>query len=66
MERLRRKTETVAELRLECRVDAVALALYDDESALMDVALILALVGFLGTVAFARYVEIRGWPGKKS
>jgi multicomponent Na+:H+ antiporter subunit F len=44
----------------------VALALYDDESALMDVALILALVGFLGTVAFARYVEIRGWPGKKS
>ena len=44
----------------------VALALYDDESALMDVALILALVAFIGTVAFARYVEIRGWPGKSS
>ena len=44
----------------------VSLALYDDESALMDVALILALVAFLGTVAFARYVEIRGWPGKRS
>lgn len=43
----------------------VALALYDDESALMDVALILALVAFIGTVAFARYVEDRGWPGQK-
>lgn len=44
----------------------VALAVYDDEAVLMDVALVLALVAFLGTVAFARYVEIRGWPGKKS
>jgi multicomponent Na+:H+ antiporter subunit F len=44
----------------------VALAIYDGEPILMDVALILALVAFLGTVAFARYVEIRGWPGRKS
>lgn len=44
----------------------VALAIYDKKPVLMDVALILALVSFLGTVSFARYLEIRGWPGPKS
>jgi len=29
------------------------------ESALLDVAMVLALISFLGTVAFARYIELR-------
>lgn len=39
------------------------LAAYDvaaDQPALLDPAAVLALVGFLGTVAFARYLEKRG------
>lgn len=44
----------------------VAIAIYDKKPILMDVALILALVSFLGTISFARYVEIRGWPGPRS
>ena len=31
-----------------------------DQPVLMDPAAVLALVGFLGTVAFARYLERRG------
>lgn len=34
-------------------------AVYVRESALVDVAMIMALIGFLGTVAFASYVERR-------
>jgi multicomponent Na+:H+ antiporter subunit F len=29
------------------------------QSALLDVAMVLALLSFLGTVAFARYIELR-------
>jgi multicomponent Na+:H+ antiporter subunit F len=35
------------------------LALLLDEPEILDLALVLALVGFLATVAFARYVERR-------
>ena len=34
-------------------------AIVTEESAFLDVALTLALIGFLGTVALARYVERR-------
>ncbi len=37
-----------------------AYAVATDQPALMDPAAVLALVGFLGTVAFARYLERRG------
>jgi multicomponent Na+:H+ antiporter subunit F len=33
-----------------------------DQPVLLDPATVLALVGFLGTVAFARYLEKRGQP----
>lgn len=36
---------------------AAAFALAVDEPMLVDVALAVALIGFLGTVAFARYIE---------
>ena len=32
-------------------------AILEDQPAFLDVALVLALVAFLGTVAFARYIE---------
>ena len=35
-------------------------AVATDQPGLMDPAAVLALVGFLGTVAFARYLEKRG------
>lgn len=35
----------------------VAQAIHEDQRALLDVAVILALLAFLGTVAFALYVE---------
>ena len=38
---------------------AAAFAVAADEPAFVDVAIALALVGFLGTVAFARYAERR-------
>jgi len=38
---------------------AAAYAIAVDETALLDVAIVLALVGFLGTVAFARYADRR-------
>ena len=38
---------------------AAAFAIAVDETAFLDVAIVLALVGFLGTVAFARYAERR-------
>lgn len=38
---------------------AAAFALAAEKTAFLDVALVLALVGFLGTVAFARYAERR-------
>jgi multicomponent Na+:H+ antiporter subunit F len=44
----------------------VALAIHNEQRELVDVALILALVTFIGTIAFARYVEIRRWTGTKS
>ena len=34
-------------------------AVAQDSVVLLDVALVLAFVGFLGTVAFARYIEGR-------
>jgi multicomponent Na+:H+ antiporter subunit F len=34
-------------------------AVYTQQSALVDVAMIMALIGFLSTVAFATYVERR-------
>jgi multicomponent Na+:H+ antiporter subunit F len=37
-----------------------AYAVAADRPGLMDPAAVLALVGFLGTVAFARYLERRG------
>jgi multicomponent Na+:H+ antiporter subunit F len=37
-----------------------AYAVATDQPGLMDPATVLALVGFLGTVAFARYLERRG------
>jgi multicomponent Na+:H+ antiporter subunit F len=37
-----------------------AYAVATDQPGLMDPAAVLALVGFLGTVAFARYLERRG------
>mgnify|MGYP000449931687 CR=1 FL=1 len=37
-----------------------ALAVATGQALLLDVALVTALVGFLGTVAFASYVERRG------
>ena len=37
-----------------------AYAVATDQPGLMDPAAVLALVGFLGTVAFARYLEKRG------
>jgi multicomponent Na+:H+ antiporter subunit F len=36
-----------------------AYAVYVQESSLVDVAMIMALIGFVGTVAFASYVERR-------
>ena len=39
---------------------ACALAVGTGEAVFLDVALVLALLAFLGTVAFARYVEKRG------
>lgn len=38
---------------------AAAFAIAVAETAFLDVAIVLALVGFLGTVAFARYAERR-------
>ena len=38
---------------------AATFAIAVDESVFVDVAIVLALVGFLGTVAFARYAERR-------
>lgn len=35
-------------------------AITRDQAVLIDVALVVALVAFLGTVAFARYLERRG------
>jgi multicomponent Na+:H+ antiporter subunit F len=40
-----------------------AYAVATDQPGLMDPAAVLALVGFLGTVAFARYLERRGRDG---
>jgi multicomponent Na+:H+ antiporter subunit F len=40
-----------------------AYAVATDQPVLMDPAAVLALVGFLGTVAFARYLERRGRDG---
>ena len=37
-----------------------AYAILTDQSVLLDVALVIALLSFLGTVAFAYYVELRG------
>ena len=37
-----------------------AYAVATDQAVLLDPAAVLALVGFLGTVAFARYLERRG------
>lgn len=34
--------------------------IYTEETVYLDVAIVLALVSFLGTVAFARYLEQRG------
>lgn len=39
---------------------ACAWAMATDATAFLDVALVLALVAFLGTVAFARYLEKHG------
>jgi multicomponent Na+:H+ antiporter subunit F len=39
------------------------MALYSiatEETVFLDVAIVLALISFLGTVAFARYLEQRG------
>jgi multicomponent Na+:H+ antiporter subunit F len=38
----------------------VTYAIVLPEQALLDVALVLALIGFLSTVGFARYLEKRG------
>ena len=40
-----------------------AYAVATDQPGLLDPASVLALVGFLGTVAFARYLERRGRDG---
>ncbi len=40
-----------------------AYAVATDQSVLLDPAAVLALVGFLGTVAFARYLKRRGRDG---
>ena len=37
-----------------------ASAIATDQPVLVDAATVVALVGFLGTVAFARYLERRG------
>lgn len=37
-----------------------AYAILTNQSVLLDVALVIALLSFLGTIAFAYYVEIRG------
>lgn len=34
--------------------------IYTGEEVVLDVAIVLALISFLGTVAFARYLERRG------
>ena len=39
---------------------ASGLAVQAGEAVFLDLALVLALVAFLGTVAFARYIEKRG------
>ena len=39
---------------------ACAVAIGTGEAVFLDVALVLALLAFLGTVAFARYVEKQG------
>lgn len=41
---------------------AAALAMKTGQAALIDVGLVIALIAFLGTVGFARYIERRG-PG---
>jgi multicomponent Na+:H+ antiporter subunit F len=35
-------------------------SIYTEQPVLLDVAIVLALIAFLGTVAFARYLERRG------
>lgn len=37
-------------------------AIATDEPVLLDLAIVLALISFLGTVAFAHYVERGRWP----
>jgi multicomponent Na+:H+ antiporter subunit F len=39
---------------------AAAAAVADDDAVYLDVALVLALISFLGTVGFARYAERGG------
>jgi multicomponent Na+:H+ antiporter subunit F len=48
------------ELMIMAAIGIIAVyAVYVRQSALVDVAMIMALIGFLGTVAFASYVERR-------
>ena len=45
---------------------AAAYAIAVEETAFLDVAIVLALVGFLGTVAFARYADRRAAQDSRS
>jgi multicomponent Na+:H+ antiporter subunit F len=41
-------------------------AVQSDQSAFLDVVLVLSIIGFLGTIVFARYIERLGVrPGKE-
>jgi multicomponent Na+:H+ antiporter subunit F len=46
--------------------DIAVYAVATDQSVYLDIALVLALIAFLGTVAFAYYVERGGFPWRKS
>ena len=45
---------------------AAAYAIAVEKTAFLDVAIVLALVGFLGTVAFARYADRRAAQNSRS
>jgi multicomponent Na+:H+ antiporter subunit F len=38
-------------------------SMMSEQTVLMDAAMVVALIGFLGTIVFARYVEWRGHRG---
>jgi len=50
-----------ADLFTALLISAIAVgAIYLDEPAYFDIALVLAVIGFLGTIVFARFIDSQG------